>query len=75
MNAKDMTAEQIAEEYRRIPEYDRETEIERLCWIVAGVLSDELSKLPYSELSADEFKHMLVGIADELVEDIRPRIT
>ena len=69
------TAEEIRDEYLKIPEYDREAEIERLCWIVAGVLSDELAKLPYSELSANEFNNLLVGVADELVADIRPRIT
>ena len=71
----DKTAKQIAEEYREIPEYDRATAIDSLCWVVAGVLTDELSKLPYSELPDAEFNQLLVGIADELVADIRPKIT
>ena len=68
------SAEEIRDEYLKIPEYVRETAIESLCWIVAGVLSDELSKLPYSELPDAEFNHLLVGVADELVADIRPRV-
>ena len=71
----DKTAKQIAEEYREIPEYDRATATDSFCWVIAGALSDELSKLPYSELPDAEFNHLLVGIADALVALIGPRIT
>jgi len=66
MNAKDMTAEQIAEEYRRIPEYDRDKDTERLCSILAGELADQVCKVPYSELPHKERHALLVGIINDL---------
>ena len=60
------SAEEIRDEYLKIPEYDRDKDTERLCSILAGELADQLCKLPYSELPKKERHALLVGVINDL---------
>ena len=59
---KDMNAQEIAEMYRAIPKYDRETASTEIAEILVGELTDQLCKEPYRDLDTEEFTALLTAV-------------